>query len=167
MNKTVNINLAGIFFHIDEDAYLKLQRYLEAIKRSFTDSQGRSEILSDIEARIAELFSERIQNDKQVVGSSLVDEVIGIMGQPEDYKVDEEIFDDQPQEEYTYQAKNTRKLYRDPDTSYIAGVAAGLAHYFGISVVLIRILWVLLTLFSGGTFIIIYIIFWALVAEAL
>ena len=48
MNKTVNINLAGIFFHIDEDAYLKLQRYLEAIKRSFTDSQGRSEIISDI-----------------------------------------------------------------------------------------------------------------------
>ena len=51
MNKTVNINLAGTFFHIDEDAYLKLQRYLEAIKRSFTDSQGRSEIISDIEAR--------------------------------------------------------------------------------------------------------------------
>ena len=48
MNKTVNINLAGVFFHIDEDAYLKLSRYLEAIKRSFTDSQGRSEIISDI-----------------------------------------------------------------------------------------------------------------------
>ena len=73
MNKTVNINLAGIFFHIDEDAYLKLSRYLEAIKRSFTDSQGRSEIISDIEARIAELFSERIQNDKQVVGVKLVE----------------------------------------------------------------------------------------------
>ena len=57
MNKTVNINLAGIFFHIDEDAYIKLQRYLEAIKRSFTDSQGRSEIIADIEARIAELFA--------------------------------------------------------------------------------------------------------------
>jgi len=50
MNKTVNINLAGIFFHIDEDAYLKLQRYLEAIKRSFTDSQGRSEIIGNSSA---------------------------------------------------------------------------------------------------------------------
>ena len=167
MNKTVNINLAGVFFHIDEDAYLKLQRYLEAIKRSFTDSQGRSEIISDIEARIAELFSERIQNDKQVVGISLVDEVIGIMGQPEDYMVDEEIFDDQPHKEYTYQTKNTRKLYRDPDSSYIAGVAVGLAHYLGVSVLFVRFLWVFLTLFSGGTFIIIYIIFWALVPEAL
>ena len=96
MNKTVNINLAGIFFHIDEDAYSKLQRYLEAIKRSFTDSQGRSEIIADIEARISELFSERIQNDKQVVSIKEVEEVITIMGQPEDYIVDEEIFEDEP-----------------------------------------------------------------------
>ena len=82
MNKTVNINLAGIFFHIDEDAYLKLQRYLEAIKRSFTDSQDRSEIIADIEARIAELFSERVQNEKQVIRIKEVDEVISVMGQP-------------------------------------------------------------------------------------
>jgi hypothetical protein len=56
MNKTININLANMFFHIDEDAYNALQRYLNAIKRSFTDSQGRDEILADIEARVAELF---------------------------------------------------------------------------------------------------------------
>ena len=78
MNKTVNINLAGIFFHIDEDAYLKLQRYLEAIKRSFTDSQGRSEIITDIEARIAELFNERVENDKQVIRIKEVEEVNSI-----------------------------------------------------------------------------------------
>ena len=108
MNKTVNINLAGIFFHIDEDAYLKLSRYLEAIKRSFTDSQGRSEIIADIEARIAELFSERIQNQKQVVGLKLVDDVIAIMGQPEDYLVDDEIFEDEPQQQYK---RNKSLLY--------------------------------------------------------
>ena len=85
MNKTVNINLAGIFFHIDENAYAKLQRYLEAIKRSFTDSQGQSEILLDIEARIAELFNERIKDEKQVISIKEVEEVITIMGQPEDY----------------------------------------------------------------------------------
>jgi hypothetical protein len=94
MNKTVNINLAGIFFHIDEDAYSKLQRYLEAIKRSFTDSQGRSEIIADIEARIAELFTERIKDEKQVISITEVEEVISVMGQPEDYIVDEEIFED-------------------------------------------------------------------------
>ena len=114
MNKTVNINLAGIFFHIDEDAYLKLQRYLEAIKRSFTDSQGRSEIISDIEARIAELFSERVQNERQVIGQKEVDEVITIMGQPEDYLVDDEIFEDEPKHSYSQKSSApSRKLYRD------------------------------------------------------
>ncbi len=167
MNKTVNINLAGIFFHIDENAYLKLQRYLEAIKRSFTDSQGRSEIISDIEARIAELFSERIQNEKQVVGIKLVDEVITIMGQPEDYIVDEEIFEDEPVSKKRYtSSKPSKKLYRDTDNSYIGGVAAGLSHYLGIDMLWVRIIWIILALGSGGTFIFIYLIFWALVPEA-
>ncbi|MDH7912880.1 PspC domain-containing protein [Winogradskyella sp. SYSU M77433] len=166
MNKTVNINLAGIFFHIDEDAYLKLSRYLEAIKRSFTDSQGRSEIISDIEARIAELFSERIQNEKQVVGIKLVDEVIEIMGQPEDYLVDDEIFEDEPQPKHRQSSKPNKKLYRDTDNSYIGGVAAGLGHYFGIDSIWIRLIWLLFAIGSGGTFIVIYLIFWALVPEA-
>jgi phage shock protein PspC (stress-responsive transcriptional regulator) len=166
MNKTVNINLAGIFFHIDEDAYLKLQRYLEAIKRSFTDSQGRSEILSDIEARIAELFAERIQNENQVVGVKLVDEVITIMGQPEDYLVDEEIFEDEPQPRQRQSSRPSKKLYRDTDNSYVGGVAAGLSHYFGIESIWLRLIWLLLAIGSGGTFILIYLIFWALVPEA-
>ncbi len=166
MNKTVNINLAGIFFHIDEDAYLKLQRYLEAIKRSFTDSQGRSEIISDIEARIAELFAERIQNEKQVVGIKLVDEVITIMGQPEDYLVDDEIFEDEPQASQRRSSRPSKKLYRDTDNSYIGGVAAGLGHYFGIDTIWIRLIWLLFAIGSGGTFIFIYLIFWALVPEA-
>ena len=166
MNKTVNIKLAGVFFHIDEDAYLKLSRYLEAIKRSFTDSQGRSEIISDIEARIAELFSERIQNEKQVVGIKLVDEVITIMGQPEDYLVDDEIFEDEPQPRQSYSSRTTKKLFRDTDNSYIGGVATGLSHYFGIDAIWMRLLWILLTIGSGGTFILIYLIFWALVPEA-
>ncbi len=167
MNKTVNINLAGIFFHIDEDAYLKLQRYLEAIKRSFTDSQGRSEIISDIEARIAELFSERIQNEKQVVGIKLVDDVIAIMGQPEDYLVDDEIFEDEPiHKSRQRSSKPSKKLYRDTDNSYIGGVAAGLSHYLGIDMIWVRLLWIVFAIGSGGTFIFIYLLFWALVPEA-
>ena len=156
MNKTVNINLAGIFFHIDEDAYLKLQRYLEAIKRSFTDSQGRSEIIADIEARISELFSERVQNDKQVIRIKEVDEVISIMGQPEDYLVDDEIFEDEPQPSYRKKSEPSRKLFRDTDNSYIGGVSSGLAHYFGIDAIWIRLAWILLV-FGAGTGILLYI----------
>ena len=166
MNKTVNINLAGIFFHIDEDAYLKLQRYLEAIKRSFTDSQGRSEIISDIEARISELFSERVKHEKQVIGNKEVEEVISIMGQPEDYLVDDEIFEDEPKTTYKTKSAPSKKLFRDTDNSYIGGVASGLGHYLGIDAVWIRLVWLLLAIGSGGTFILIYILFWVLVPEA-
>jgi phage shock protein PspC (stress-responsive transcriptional regulator) len=167
MNKTVNINLAGIFFHIDEDAYLKLQRYLEAIKRSFTDSQGRSEIIADIEARIAELFTERVQNDKQVIRIKEVDEVISVMGQPEDYLVDDEIFEDDPKTSYSKKSSSSssRKLFRDTDNSYVGGVSSGLAHYFGIDTIWIRLAWVLL-IFGAGTGILLYILLWILVPEA-
>ena len=67
MNKTISINLGGFFFHIDEDAYQKLSRYFDAVKRSLSPD-GRDEIVKDIESRIAELFQERLQNEKQVVG---------------------------------------------------------------------------------------------------
>ena len=140
MNKTVNINLAGIFFHIDEDAYIKLQRYLDAIKRSFTDSQGRSEIIADIEARIAELFTERVKHDKQVIGNKEVEDVIAIMGQPEDYLVDDEIFDDEPKAYQKTKFTASKKLFRDTDNSYIGGVASGLGHYLGIDAIWVRLI---------------------------
>jgi len=166
MNKTVNINLAGTFFHIDEDAYQKLQRYLEAIKRSFTDSQGRNEIIADIETRIAELFNERVENDKQVVSIKEVEQVITIMGQPEDYMVDEEIFEDEPKRTYsTSRTNSTRKLYRDTENAYIGGVSAGLSHYFGIEVLWIRLIWVLL-FFGAGTGVLVYILLWILMPAA-
>lgn len=165
MNKTVNINLAGIFFHIDEDAYLKLQRYLEAIKRSFTDSQGRSEIIADIEARIAELFNERVQMERQVIRVKEVDEVISIMGQPEDYLVDDEIFEDEPQPSSSRKSSPSKKLFRDTDNSYIGGVSSGLAHYFGIDSIWIRLAWILLV-FLVGTGILLYILLWILLPEA-
>lgn len=165
MNKTVNINLAGIFFHIDEDAYQKLQRYLEAIKHSFTDPQGRDEIIADIEARIAELFNERVENNKQVIRIKEVDDVISIMGQPEDYLVDDEIFEDEPQTSFKRKTSVSRKLFRDTDNSYVGGVSSGLAHYFGIDTIWIRLAWILLVL-GAGTGVLLYILLWVLVPEA-
>ncbi|WP_029034697.1 PspC domain-containing protein [Salinimicrobium terrae] len=162
MNKTVNINLAGIFFHIDEDAYARLQHYLEAIKKSLTNTSGQEEIIHDIEARIAELFAEKIKNERQVIGIREVDEVISVMGQPEDYVLDEEIFEDEP----VYKKTRGKKLFRDTENSYIGGVSSGLAHYTGIDALWIRIAWILLTIFSTGAFILIYIALWIFVPEA-
>jgi phage shock protein PspC (stress-responsive transcriptional regulator) len=167
MNKTININLANMFFHIDEDAYNALQRYLNAIKRSFTDSQGRDEILADIEARVAELFSERLKSERQVVGMKEVEEVIDIMGQPEDYLVDDEIFEDAPRNNSRPTGTGTyRKLYRDYDNKFIGGVCAGFAQYFGVDALWIRLLAIIIVFAGVGSPILLYFIFWVIIPKA-
>ena len=148
MNKTVNINLANTLFHIDDDAYNKLRRYLESIKRSFAGTAGSDEIIADIEARVAELFLEKMENERQVITHKEVDAVIAVMGQPEDYMVDEDIFEDQPRRKETT-TRRTKKLYRDIDQKYIGGVSAGLEHYLGIDALWIRLIFILLAVFTG------------------
>src|SRR5690606_15517340 len=161
MNKTVNINLGGMFFHIDEDAYLKLSRYFEAIKKQLSDSDGKAEIMSDIEYRISELFSEKLKSDKQVISMKDLDEVIAVMGEPQDYRID----DEEPKMQPTYSSTKTKKLYRDTDGGILGGVLAGLGHYFGIDKVWLRII-ALILFFFYGTGILLYIILWIVIPEA-
>jgi phage shock protein PspC (stress-responsive transcriptional regulator) len=166
MNKTVNINLANTLFHIDEGAFNKMRLYLESVKRSFANTPGSDEILADIEARIAELFHEKLENERQVITEKEVDEVITIMGQPEDYMVDEDIFEDEPRAARNEDRRKSKKLYRDTEMKYVAGVSSGMAHYVGISSLWVRLLWVILTLGSGGGFILLYGLLWILIPEA-
>jgi phage shock protein PspC (stress-responsive transcriptional regulator) len=167
MNKTVNINLANTLFHIDEQAYDKMRRYLESIKRSFANTPGSDEIQADIEARIAELFYEKLENERQVITEKEVDEVITIMGQPEDYMVDEDIFEDEPKtRQASKEQPRSKKLYRDTETKYVAGVSSGLGYYFGIDAIWVRLLWIFLTIGSGGGFILLYGLLWILIPEA-
>tara|TARA_B110000046_G_scaffold185262_1_gene226260 strand:+ start:10357 stop:11958 length:1602 start_codon:yes stop_codon:yes gene_type:complete len=163
MNKTVSINLAGIFFHIDENAYQKLQNYFEAIKASLHNTEGASEIIADIEGRVAELFSERIKTSQQVVSNKEVDEMISVMGQPEDYKIDEELFEETPNNDKSDSQK--RRLFRDRDNSYIGGVSSGFGYYFGVDPLIIRLLWVVL-IFGAGMGPLLYIILWILIPAA-
>ena len=169
MNKTVNINLAGTFFHIDEDAFAKLTRYLDAIRRSFSDLNGQEEIIKDIEARISELFSEKINNTSQVITIKELDEVIAVMGQPEDYMVDEEIFDDASpdQKSQTRNQSFHKQLFRDTDNKFIAGVSSGLGHYFSVDAIWIRLAWIAMVLLGFGAPILVYIVLWVLIPEAL
>jgi phage shock protein PspC (stress-responsive transcriptional regulator) len=165
MNKTININLGGFFFHIDEVAYQILKGYLESIARSLSDDpQGKNEIIADIEARISELLSETIKDPRQVINESDINDIIKIMGQPEDY-------DDQGEEYVDHSThsrsrkSNTKKLYRDGEDRFIGGLAAGLGQYFGIDSIWIRLAFILLTI-TGGFGIPIYIILWILLPEA-
>ncbi len=161
MNKTISINLGGMFFHIDEDAYQKLSRYFDAVKRSLSPD-GREEIMKDIESRIAELFQERIQNEKQVVSLVEIDAVIGIMGQPEDYKIDEEAAQSI---DYSIPSK-AKKLYRDKENSIIGGVASGFGHYLNIDPVWIRLLFVIIVVAGFGSPILIYLILLVIIPVA-
>jgi phage shock protein PspC (stress-responsive transcriptional regulator) len=163
MNKTVNINLGGMFFHIDEDAYLKLTRYFDAIKRSLSKSSGQEEIIKDIEMRVSELLTENQKTDKHVVGLKDVDQVIAVMGQPEDYIIEEDNNGSQNYNSNT--TRTTKKLYRDTEKGMISGVSAGLGHYFGIDAVWIRIVFILLV-WGAGTGILAYVILWIVVPAA-
>lgn len=163
MNKTVNINIGGLVFHIDEDAYQKLTRYFEAIKRSLSNSSGKDEIMKDIEMRVAELLVEKQKSEKHAVNNKDVDEVIGVMGQPEDYRLDDEEAEKAAEPFYPY--TKSKKLYRDKDRGTIAGVCTGLGHYFGIEPVWIKIIFLLLAFTSFG--IIAYLVLWIAMPKAI
>lgn len=163
MNKTINVNLANTFFHIDETAYEVLKSYLKKLEKAFQKTQGKEEILRDIEVRIAELFQERKQSKEQVISIEDVESVIETLGQPEDFITDtEEDFKESLKEN----RNPNRKLYRDPDDKYIGGVASGLGYFFGIDTSWIRILWLVFSLFSAGTLILIYLVLWIVIPEA-
>jgi phage shock protein PspC (stress-responsive transcriptional regulator) len=167
MNKTVSINLGGFFFHIDEDAYQKLNRYLDAIRRSLSPD-AKDEIMGDIEGRIAELLSEKIKNDKQVVSNREVEDVITIMGQPEDYRIDEDTEPKTKSDTYSqpYYTRS-KKMYRDGDKAIIAGVCAGLGHYLRIDPLWIRILFIISPFITFGTSVFVYILLWVLIERAI
>lgn len=162
MNKTVNINLANTAFIIDEKAYELLQEYLNQLGETFKNTEGKEDILGDIEARIAELFHERKKNADYVINEQDVKNVIETLGEPTAFKEDT----DQEERSEAYQTYIDKKLFRDPDDKYIGGVAAGISHYFGFDPTWIRLIWLFLALFSGGTFLLIYILFWIIVPEA-
>ena len=165
MNKTININLGGTFFHIDENAYNHLRSYLEAVRATLSPEDSITEIMDDIEARIAELFNESITNKDQVITLGRVKEVIEIMGQPEAFDPDNDAAQNNTKNAHA-EPKTPKQLFRDDENKYLGGVASGLGHYLGVDCLWIRLIWLMLFFLSSGTFFMIYILFWILVPAA-
>jgi len=173
MNKTISINIAGFVFNIEEQAYEKLNHYLSAIKSNFHDESERDEIMEDIEARIAELFQEKLSNRKEVIVESDVELIIDVMGKPEDYLSEDESIHQESAKEETlteeernwYNYSKSKRLYRDETDAVVGGVCSGLAYYVNIDPILIRIAFVILTL-AGGSGILFYIILWIVIPSA-
>jgi len=174
MKKTLTINLGGLVFNIDDDAFVVLKGYLDTIKGYFDNSEGRDEIMTDIESRIAEMLQEKMHGGKEVVNTNDINDVISVMGQPEDYISEDEMEDAthtshsaksgsyQNQKRQTY---TKRRLFRDTDDNMIGGVASGIGYYFGIDPLWIRLLFVI-AFFAGLSGGLIYIILWIIMPEA-
>ncbi len=161
MKKTFTININGIIFHIEEDAYEELQKYLIALKNYFGGEDEGREIIFDIESRIAEIFSEKSDNSK-VVTLDMVQQVIETMGKPENFMEEED-----EGSIFANGTKRKRRLYRDHEHRVIGGVCGGLAAYFNMDPVMMRIIFVILFFITSGTALLAYLILWLAVPKAL
>lgn len=166
MKKTFTINISGKLFHIEEDAFERLQDYLHRLNQYFVCEQGGLEILQDIESRIAELFQEKTSEKQEAITNEWVDEVMARMGKPEDFMDSEQ---SQCENNTTTQLKGEqikKRMYRDTENRVVAGVCSGMSAYFNTDPVFLRILFVLLTFLSAGIAILIYLILWIVVPKA-
>ncbi len=164
MKKTFTINISGTVFHIEEDAFEKLQAYLHKLSTYFEKQAGGQEILQDIEARITELLQEKLKEGKEAVTNEWVDEVMHRMGNPEDF-MDTESTEGAPASEAKAE-KIRKRLYRDGESRVLGGVCSGLGAYFNIDPVFLRILFVVLAFIGVGISIFIYVILWIVVPKA-
>ncbi len=178
MNKVLNINLGGLPFTIDDEAYRMLENYLQSLHNHFRASEGYDEIMNDIEARLAELIQEGM-GKRGIVTHQDVKNAVSVMGKPEDFgaeSLDETASQasDSSNTEGSKKSSSTtggtpfqtgKRLFRDDAHKMIGGVCSGLAAYFGIEVVWLRIAWAVLFFFGGSGFIL-YVILWAVLPSA-
>ena len=162
MKKTVNAGIGGRSFTLDEDAYLRLDAYLKLFKTHLKDVPS-SEVMDDLEARIAELFTEKVGSGARVVNLALVEEVIGQLGMPDGSEVPG---GDAAKASASKGTKPVHKFYRDPNDARLAGVCSGLAQYFDIDTTLVRIL-MLVAIFAGTAGFWVYVVLWIVVPKAL
>lgn len=163
MEKTIIINISGAIFHIEEHAYETLKNYINSLKKHFSASADSFEIITDIENRIAELLTSLLKDGKQVINDADVAFVISQMGNPADFETAEQA--DAPVYETISDEPIKKRLYRDDDNRIIGGVCSGIAAYFDIDPIGIRLAWVIAFFFMGFGFML-YIILWIIMPKA-
>ena len=165
MKKTVSVNIGGFAFNIEESAYDQLRAYLAAVENNLASDQA--EIMRDIEARIAEIFKDKLAGTQEVIDESNIEEIISIMGQPEDYQDEEDQASNESKSDGQSESfsENRKSLFRDMDNASLGGVCSGLARYFDVDPLFIRILFVFFAVFAGSG-LLLYIILWLVIPEA-
>lgn len=171
MKKVININFQGRVIPIEETAYEMLQQYVESLRTFFANEEGRDEIINDIEGRIAELFAETLKKGAICITDEDVTTIINSMGRPQDFEAEEasvksqlsgEGYTDGREKSYSYNATGSKKLYRDETHKLLGGVCSGIANYFTIDPIIIRILFIVFV-GIGGLGLLAYFILWIVV----
>jgi phage shock protein PspC (stress-responsive transcriptional regulator) len=158
MKKTINVTVGGLVFSIEEDGYERLSKYLEGLKNHFQNTTYGSEVIADIESRIAELFNTKTHGQVQRAITDVdVEEVLKSIGTVEDFGSAEKSTEPN--------SGPAKKLYRSSDDVMVAGVASGIAAYFGIDTIIVRLIFLVIIL-AWGSGIVLYVILWMLLPEA-
>jgi phage shock protein PspC (stress-responsive transcriptional regulator) len=175
MKKTVNVNLNGRVFTIDEDACQLLENYLHNLRIHFRKEESSDEIIADFEGRIEELFSEKIRKGYDIIDISYVEEVIARVGKPADFSENESESenegenktDDFGKQSFNQEYKKAeKKLYRDSNNKILGGVCSGISAYFGWDALPLRIVFFVLIFFTTLWIIPIYLLVWLILPEA-
>ena len=171
MKKVININFQGRVIPIEESAYDILKQYVESLRRYFASEEGRDEIINDIEGRIAELFGETLKKGNTCITDDDVNAIIASIGRPEDFEGEEDHVKSQlggdanAQQQFAgsqFSSATSNKLYRNENGKVIAGVCKGIADYFNVDPIIIRILFVIFA-FGFGFGFITYLVLWVAV----
>jgi len=174
MNKVININFQGRILPIEEQAYEILKQYIDSLRAYFANEEGRDEIINDIECRVAELCEERLKKGAICIDASGINLIIDSIGRPADFAAQDGF------EQANTTSSNTsdsaynsnddkawdslppKRLYRDEQNKVLGGVCSGIANYFNLDPLLVRVLWIFLV----GVNILGYLILWIAVPSS-
>lgn len=166
------MNLSGIIFHIEEDAYDKLNNYLSTIKGYFKNSEGCDEIMSDIEARIAEMLQGKVSTTKQAILMEDVEAMMVIMGKPEDFaggsesaKSEANTGQEGKGDNESFTTNKRKRVFRDPDDKVLGGVCSGIGSYFDVDPIWFRAAFAI-SFFVFGSGLLLYIILCIIIPKA-
>jgi phage shock protein PspC (stress-responsive transcriptional regulator) len=176
MKKVMSVNLGGLVFPIDNEAYSRLEGYIEALEKQFQHTEGREEIIADIESRIAEIFQEKVKSGRESIHSTDVEEIISIMGAPRDLMGEEPEPAAAPRpkaarpeapraQESAETEAGPRRFFRNADDKLLGGVCSGFAAYINADPLVVRLAF-LLAVLGFGVGPVLYLILWIIVPEA-
>lgn len=162
MKTIINITLGGRNIAIEDSAYEKIKAYTESLGNYYRNEEGRDEIIADIESRLSELMHEKIRKGAVHITDAHVDEMIGMMGRPEDFdkEAKAEGGDSQNQSNPNFTFNEKRRLYRDESNKMIGGVCSGIANWLNIDPTVVRVLFAIISFGGFGSGLLIYIILW-------